>query len=67
MTKTKKGIFQVYYFASRTYSLASNAYLEYYIVYLALHSLVLLIYGLFQDFAPISMYGENEENCVIPT
>ena len=37
-----------------------------YIVYLAIHSLVLSIFGLFQDFAPIPMYGENEKS-VIPT
>ena len=30
-------------------------------VYLAIHSLVLSIFGLFQDFAPIPMYGENEK------
>ena len=29
-------------------------------VYLAIHSLVLSIFGLFLDFAPILMYGENE-------
>ena len=32
-----------------------------YIVYLAIHSLVLSIFGLFRDFAPIPMYGENEK------
>ena len=36
-------------------------------VYLAIHSLVLSIFGLFRDFAPIPMYGENEKNRVIPT
>ena len=30
-------------------------------VYLAIHSLVLSIFGLFRDFAPIQMYGENEK------
>ena len=37
-----------------------------YIIYLAIHSLVLLIIGQFWDFAPIPMYGENEKNRVIP-
>ena len=36
-------------------------------VYLAINSLVLSIFGLFRDFARIPMYGENEKNCGIPT
>ena len=38
-----------------------------YIVYLAIHRLVLSIFGLFRDFAPILMYWENEKKRVIPT
>ena len=30
-------------------------------VYLAIHSLVLSIFGLFRDFTLILMYGENEK------
>ena len=70
MKKTKKGIFKVYYFASGTYSLAFKVYLglfSMYIEYLAIHSLVLSIFGLFRDFAPIPMYGENKKKHVIPT
>ena len=60
MKKTKMGIFKVYYFAIGSYSLAIKVYLEY--LYFPIHNLVLSIFGLFQDFAPIPMYGENKKN-----
>ena len=63
MKKTRRGIFKVYYFASGTYSLAFKVYLECVYLYLAIHSLILSIFGLFRDFAPIPMYGECEKTC----
>ena len=60
MKKTKMGIFKVYYFASGTYSPAFKVYLEYLYCIFG-YNLILSIFGLFRDFAPIPMYGEKEK------
>ena len=38
-----------------------------FVLYLTLHSLVLAIFSLIRNFAPIPMYGEDETTRTIPT
>ena len=60
--KTKMGDFKVRLFANNTRSIYSMA-----VLYLTLHSLVLAIFSLIRNFAPIPMHDENETTRTIPT
>ena len=65
--KTKMGDFKVRSFANDTRSLPSSPIYSMFVLYSTLHSLVLAIFSLIRNFAPIPMYGENETTRSIPT
>ena len=71
MTKKKKakmGDFKVCSFAIRKRSFSFNSHIySIAVLYLTLHSLVSAVFSLFQNFAPVQMYRENETTSTIPT
>ena len=65
--KTKMEDFEVFQLLAEHGRLFSRSVYSMAVLSLTLHRLVLAVFSLFRDFAPIPMYRENEITRTIPT